>query len=275
MKYTELVSKLADIGAAEPEAEAFLLISHFFGDNRATIMAFREREYDTNVLEAAIERRRGGEPVQYIIGKTDFYGLEFKVTPDCLIPRFDTEILCEEITKRLPKNARFLEFCTGSGCIPIAVIKNRPDTSCVTVELFPKTADIARENRELNQIPPEKLEIAVGDALNFDMSKFVGTYDAIVSNPPYIPSAVVDTLSREVKREPRAALDGGDDGLVFYEKFVSSYSNALKPDGFFAFEIGFDQADAIRTLGDSYGFDVEIIRDFGGNDRVAILKRNR
>lgn len=275
MKYTELVSKLADIGAAEPDAEAFLLISHFFGDNRATIMAFREREYDTNVLEAAIERRRGGEPVQYIIGKADFYGLEFKVTPDCLIPRFDTEILCEEVIKRLPDNARFLEFCTGSGCIPIAVIKNRTDTSCVTVELFPKTADIARENRELNQIPPEKLEIAVGDALNFDMSKFVGTYDAIVSNPPYIPSVVVDTLSREVKREPRAALDGGDDGLIFYEKFVSSYSDALKPSGFFAFEIGFDQADAIRALGDSYGFDVEIIRDFGGNNRVAILKRNR
>ncbi len=274
MKYTELVKGLATAGSDEPESEALILLSHFFDTDRACVMAFPERDYASAELEAAIERRRLGEPIQYIIGKADFFGLEFKVTPDCLIPRFDTEILCDELIKKLPDNAYFLEFCTGSGCIPISVLKNRPDVSCASVELFPKTAAVAIENREINGIDSDKLEIIVGDALDFDVGKYSGKLDAIVSNPPYIPSLVVDTLSREVKREPHAALDGGEDGLVFYKKFIASYSDALKPRGFFAFEIGFDQADAVRSLGLAAGLEVEIIRDFGGNNRVAILKKN-
>ena len=274
MKYAGLVKKLSDAGSSEPESEALILLSHFFGTSRAQIMAFPERDYQADRLERAIARRNEGEPIQYIIGKADFFGLEFKVTPDCLIPRFDTEVLCDELIRRLPENAYFLEFCTGSGCIPIAVIKNRPDVRCRSVELFPETADIAAENRGLNGISADRLEIIVDDALCFDISECAGRLDAIVSNPPYIPTAIVDTLSTEVKREPRAALDGGADGLIFYEKFVSSYADALKPGGFFAFEIGFDQANAITELGHSAGFDVEIIKDFGGNNRVAILKKN-
>ena len=274
MKYTELVNRLAAVGSDESESEALILLSHFFSTNRACVLAFPERDYDSAALEPALERRCHGEPIQYIIGKADFFGFEFKVTPDCLIPRFDTEVLCEELIKRLPENAYFLEFCTGSGCIPISVIKNRPDVSCASVELFPETAEIARENRELNGVASDKLELIVGDALGFDVGKYSGRLDAIVSNPPYIPSSVVDTLSREVKREPRAALDGGADGLAFYRKFVSSYTSALKADGFFAFEIGFDQGESIKALGGAAGLEVEIIRDLGGNNRVAILKKN-
>ncbi len=273
MKYAELVKKLSDAGSSEPESEALILLSHFFGVSRAQVMAFREHDYASAELDLAVSRRGTGEPVQYIIGKTDFFGLEFKVTPNCLIPRFDTEILCDELIRRLPQSAYFLEFCTGSGCIPIAVIKNRPDVRCSSVELFPETTAIAVENRELNGVSNDKLEIIVGDALNFDISKYAGRLDAIVSNPPYIPTVIVDTLSTEVKREPRAALDGGANGLIFYEKFVS-YAGALKPGGFFAFEIGYDQAEALRGLAQSAGLDIEIIRDFGGRDRVAILKKN-
>lgn len=274
MKYTELVKKLISAGSAEPESEAFLLLSHLFNTNRAQVVAFPERDYDSTELDEAIKRRENGEPIQYVIGKTDFFGLEFKVTPDCLIPRFDTEILCDELIKRLPKNAYFLEFCTGSGCIPITVIKNRPDVACASVELFPETAAIARENRELNGVSAHKLELIIGDALNFDICKYKGRLDAIVSNPPYIPSDVVDTLSREVKYEPRAALDGGANGLIFYKKFVSAYKSALKTGGFFAFEIGYDQGESVRTLGEAAGLEVEIIKDYGKSDRVAILKKN-
>ena len=274
MKYNEIVDGLVRAGSAEPESEAFILLSHYFKASKAEIVAFRERDYNTDTLSEAIKRRSFGEPIQYITGVADFFGLEFRVSPDCLIPRFDTEVLCEELIKRLPEGARFIEFCTGSGCIPIAVIKNRPDVSCETVELFPKTAAVAAENREFHRIPPDKPKITVGDALNFSVDGLEGAYDAIVSNPPYIPTRDVDTLSREVKCEPRAALDGGEDGMIFYRKFVSDYACALKPDGFFAFEIGFDQAEAIRALGESEGFAVEIIRDFGGCDRVAILKKN-
>ena len=274
MKYDELVDMLGHAGSAEPESEAFILLSHYFKASKAEIVAFRERDYNTDTLNEAIKRRSFGEPIQYITGVADFFGLEFRVSPDCLIPRFDTEVLCEELIKRLPEGARFIEFCTGSGCIPIAVIKSRPDVSCETVELFPKTAAVAAENREHHCIPPDKLKITVGDALNFSVDGLEGAYDAIVSNPPYIPTRDVDTLSREVKREPRAALDGGEDGMIFYNKFVSDYACALNPDGFFAFEIGFDQAEAIRALGESEGFEVETIRDLGGRDRVAILKKN-
>ena len=273
MKYAELVKKLLDAGSLEPESEALILLSHFFGIARAQVIAFGDREYPTDKLDPAVSRRSTGEPIQYIVGKADFFGLEFKVSPDCLIPRFDTEVLCEELIRRLPQNAYFLEFCTGSGCIPIAVLKNRPDVRCTSVELFPETAAIAVENRELNGVSADTLEIIVDDALCFDINKYAGKLDAIVSNPPYIPTAIVDTLSTEVKCEPRAAFDGGADGLIFYEKFVS-YKDALKPGGFFAFEIGFDQADALCSLGRSAGLDVEIIRDYGKNDRVAILKKN-
>ncbi len=272
MNYKEVVNKLATVCPECAECEARLLLEHIFAVSPAHILAEHDRDYSSDALDSAIARRLSGEPLQYIIGKTEFYGLTFQVSPDCLIPRADTELLCELLIRELPKNAHFLELCTGSGCIPIATIANREDTSCLSLELFEPTAKLAEINRKLNNIPDSKLKIITGNALDADFILTLGTFDAIVSNPPYIPSADIESLPSEVRREPRAALDGGADGMTFYRHFISSYGSMLKNDGFFAFEIGFDQAEAVRALSASFGYSSEIFWDYGGNDRVAVLR---
>lgn len=165
-----------------------------------------------------------------------------------------------------------MELCSGSGCIPIAILHERDDLTCESIELYPATAALAEENRLLNGIPAERLCFAVGDALSLDIRTRIGKYGAIVSNPPYIPSRDIAALSREVLSEPRAALDGGDDGLVFYRHFLTHYVDMLAVDGFFAFEIGYDQAAAIHSLCDELGYSCIIGRDYCGNDRTAMIR---
>lgn len=275
MKIGELIERLRLIGSGEPQAEAYTLIDAIFGFSRADMLLDRAREYDNAPLLDAITRREHGEPLQYITGRAYFYNCIFKVTPDCLIPRADTEILCELIIKHLPRNAHFLELCSGSGCIPIAVLKERNDLTCESIELYPATVALADENRRLNDISSERLKFVVGDALSLDTYTRLGKYDAIVSNPPYIPSGDIATLSREVLNEPRAALDGGADGLVFYRHFLKHYADMLRHDGFFAFEIGYDQATAMHSLCDELSYSCRIGRDYGGNDRTAMIRPQR
>ena len=271
MTYSELVEEFSKISVSEPEHETLLLLEALFGITRADTILSPGRDYSSPSITGAIRRRALGEPIQYIIGRVFFYNCELKVSPACLIPRADTEILCEELINRLPANAHFLEFCTGSGCIPIAVLKERDDLTCESIELFESTVGIAIENRKLNNIAPDRLKISQGDALKFPVSKHIAEFDAIVSNPPYIKSDDVRTLAREVRHEPHAALDGGADGLLFYNKFLCSYAPMLKPNGFFAFEIGFDQAAQISDMCTKLGFACKIIKDYSGNDRVALI----
>ena len=205
--------------------------------------------------------------MQYIIGRWEFYREEYFVSPDCLIPRSDTEILVDYLVKHLPQNASFLDLCTGSGCIAISTAKNRPDTTALACDISDGALALAKKNALHNRVQIEffKADVKMPSATD---KKF----DCIVSNPPYIPSAVVDTLEEELFHEPRIALDGGDDGMDFYRSIVENYSGNLKEGGFFAFEMGYDQKNAISALADEYGFAVTHINDYGGNFRVAILK---
>ncbi len=271
MTYRELVKRLRDIKVSEPEAEAMLLISGLFGATRQDTLLLADKSYPDKDLEAALCRRALGEPIQYIIGSVCFYGCTLKVSCDCLIPRSDTEVLCEHLIKELRHGAHVLELCTGSGCIPVAILKNRSDITCDSIELIDKNVALAKQNRDANGISPERLNIICADALDIDVIKNAGRYDAIISNPPYIRTDVIGSLSREVRFEPRAALDGGEDGMLFYNKFLTSYAPLLRPGGFFAFEIGFDQAQSISDLCSAQGFDLRIIKDYSGNDRVAII----
>ena len=273
MKYSGIIQKLKDCKADSPQSEAFLLLEHFFGVKPADVLAYPERNYTSAALDSALIRRALGEPVQYITGIAGFYGLKFKVNKSCLIPRFDTEVLCDFLIKKLPAGARVLEFCTGSGCIPIAIAKNRADVTLKSIELYSDTVKTAEENRKLNGIPPSQLEIVCADALMYDCSGEEGVYDAVISNPPYIPSKAVPSLSREVLFEPRAALDGGRDGLDFYRQFLS-FSEVLKPGGFFAFEIGYDQGESITELAAKAGFKCRLLHDLEKRDRVAVIEKS-
>ena len=231
----------------------------------------RER-FTGKALETAVRRRAAREPLQYILGEWDFWREKYEVNEHCLIPRPDTEILVEKAVNILPNGARFLDLCTGSGCVAISVLATRPDCNAVAVDLFEDTLALAARNAARNGVA-DRVRFCRADVLTASPADLGGApFDAILSNPPYIPADVIPTLSPEVQREPRAALCGGADGLDFYRAIVKSWNGALKRGGFFLFEIGFDQANALRALAAENGMSVEVTRDYGGNDRVVLLR---
>lgn len=265
MTYREIYESFKKVNIDNARGEAELLIREICGGFSEDV------DYQSDQLSRAVDRRCEGYPLQYIIGKWWFARCEFEVSEDCLVPRPDTESVVEEAIRLLPRNARFADLCTGSGCIAISIADLRGDLSGVAVELYPKTLEIAKRNAKRNNVA-ERLELLQGDVLSGDALKDE-CFSAIISNPPYIRTDVIDTLSVEVKHEPRAALDGGEDGLVFYRAIVEKYQRNLLPDGYFVFEIGYDQAEDLRRIAEQNGFSCQIKKDLGGNDRVAILNR--
>ena len=273
MTYRQICDAFRAAGIESAEWDAELLLEHFCGADRLGLRAEPDRVWSSPALAAAVEKRASRYPLQYLLGEWAFYRQTYEVSPDCLIPRADTEILVEEAIKRLPKNARFADLCTGSGCIAIAMADLRPDLSGCAVELYPATLEIAKRNAQINRVA-SRLTFIEGDVLSGEVlgdEKF----EAIISNPPYIRSEIIETLSREVRHEPRAALDGGEDGLIFYRTIVEKYQRNLSDGGVFIFEIGYDQADAIKEIASANSFSARIIKDLGGCDRVAILSRTK
>ena len=274
MTYRELVGALAAFGIEASEWEAQLLLSHFFSVDRSSLLAFPDRSYEGKGLQEALARRCQREPLQYILGRWDFYRQSYEVSPDCLIPRSDTEILVEEAIKILPPNAVFADLCTGSGCIAISVLAERPDTVAYAADKFERTLALAMRNAEANNVKKRFTPLCL-DLLKEALPKGI-LVDAVLCNPPYIPSKEIPALSPEVQCEPHAALDGGDDGLTFYRVLLQTMRPHLKENGFFLFEIGYDQGAALLSLGREHGFSTaRILRDFGGNDRVVYLSHER
>ncbi len=272
MTYREAVKKMNEAEIDAPEYEASLLFERFAAIDRASLVFRRDEDINSPELLAAIEKRLSHTPLQYILGEWEFFGLSFKVNENCLCPRPDTELTVETALRLLPKDGEFLELCTGSGCISVALCHSRSDLSGIATDKFESTAGIAAENAERNRVG-DRLKIIVSDL--FDEPSYIGEkrFDALISNPPYIPAADIDGLSAEVAHEPRAALDGGEDGLDFYRHIVKKYAKFLKPDGKMIFEIGFDRGDDLRSIAGEHGFFCEIIKDLEKNDRVAVLKR--
>lgn len=258
----------------DAKQEAFLLLSHFCGVSRADCLCDRTKIYDVPALDQAAEQRAGRYPLQYILGTWCFFGLDFEVSPHCLIPRPDTELLVETAIKMLPPNATFVDLCTGSGCIAVAVLKNRPDTRAVALELYPDTLALAVKNAKKNGVA-DRLTPICADLLKegLDVLQAHAPFHAILSNPPYIPKSVVDELAPELFFEPRAALDGGEDGLVFYAAILKDYQSLLTPGGIILLEIGYDQADDLKKLAQNYmpNATYTCLKDLGGQDRVVCL----
>lgn len=265
MKENEIRKRLSDAGIEDAFYEARLMIEEICGET-----VREDADYTSGELELAVEKRCSNYPLQYILGKWWFARCEFFVDESCLIPRGDTELIVELAMKRLPKNACFADLCTGSGCIAIATLDLRDDTRADAYELYPKTLAIAEKNAEHNRVK-ERFCGILGDVLDerlLDGKK----YDAIISNPPYIRSDVIPTLQKEVLIEPRAALDGGEDGLIFYRAIVKNFASSLKENGFFLFEIGFDQADDLLKIAEENGFACEIYKDLCACDRAVLLR---
>lgn len=270
MTYRECVKTLMSGGVEDARYDASVIFCKLFGMEMASIPLIMDKEFESEELSLWVSRRVAGEPLQYIIGEWEFYGLPFEVNENCLCPRGDTELLVELAIKHLPKGADFLELCTGSGCIPVSLCKNRQDVKGKATDLFPETLEIAKRNAERNGVS-DKIDFVLSDVFGVDRWKEY-KFDAIISNPPYIPTKDIEDLSKEVKREPRAALDGGEDGLDFYRVIIGQYGKYLKENGIMLLEIGYDQGDALKELAKEAGYACEIYKDLGGNDRVIIIK---
>ena len=212
-----------------------------------------------------IKKRAAHIPLQHLTGHQEFMGLDFLVTEDVLVPRQDTEVLVEEVLKYVRPGMKILDMCTGSGCILLSILKLAADLTGTGVDLSEKALKVAAENRE-NLGLSETAALLKSNLFE----KVNGTFDRIVSNPPYIASAVIPTLSVEVKEhEPMMALDGGTDGLDFYRKLVEESPAYLNEGGMLFFEIGYDQGAAVSRLMEKDFKEIHVIKDLAGLDRVV------
>jgi len=275
---------------AKRDAETLLL--HLIGKNKAWLMAHANDDFaGCNAIRYAslLERRVKGEPIQYITGEVEFYRMPFRVTPDVLIPRPETEHLVEKclalathsgapsFRRRLPEGwestnpvppVRILDVGTGSGAIPIALAYKMPQAQITATDISKAALALADENGKRNGVAIRFLQ---GDLL----APVAGeTFDLIVSNPPYVPATDRDSLAVEVRdHEPSLALFAGNDGLEIYRRLIPQAFAALAPGGFIALEIGYGQQPAIHSLLASAGFaNIEFTPDLQGIPRVAVAQ---
>lgn len=273
MKYSEIVKSLNSYGIENADVEAEIILNHLFGVNKANIIFDRDREYEDAKIAPVLDKRREHIPLQHIIGKWYFMGREFYVSPDCLIPRPDTEVLVENAIKELKAGGSVADLCTGSGCIGISMLIYREDISSMLLCDISKNAlNIAKKNAIANTVL-SKCTFLCGDITrDLPNTKF----DMIVSNPPYIPRGDIELLSEEVKKEPMLALDGGDDGLDIIRFLIGEGLSYLNENGKMLIEFGYDQGGIMDTLlaqkqRDGKIKHYEIIKDYGGNDRIALI----
>lgn len=269
--------QLADGGIPEAAREARLLVGGLLGLDAAAFISGGERaltEAEAGLVAAAVARRLDREPVYRILGRRPFFGLTLMLSPDTLEPRPDTEILVERLIPiaeeivAMKGRCRVLDLGTGTGAIVLALVDAVPGVFGTGTDISPGALETARANAQLNGVS-DRFEALESDWF----SAVSGEHDIIVSNPPYIRSAVVDGLDDEVRRfDPRRALDGGDDGLEAYRAIASGATGHLAPGGVVGLEIGFDQKEQVTELMKSNGFQlIEAARDLGGNDRVLVF----
>ncbi len=265
---------LVRLGFETAALDAKLLAGHALGLD-ALGLATRESDSVDEAAAAAvaalIQRRMSGESVARIIGEKEFYGLVFGLNAATLEPRPDTELLVDLAIAALPPGARFLDLGTGTGCIPISILANRPDTTGVASDLNAEALDMARNNAGRHGVQ-WRLDFAQGDWFAaLPAASGEKSFDLIVSNPPYIVSAVIETLAREVKEfDPMLALDGGPDGLAPYRIIAAQSGRFLKPGGQVLVEIGYDQGQSVSALFSEAGFgNISVHKDLNGLDRVV------
>lgn len=273
--------ELSDAGIQDAEPDSRYLLEWALKQSYSFLLLNPDYEVDREAVQTyrhGILMRKNHKPLQYITGEQDFMGFSFRVNSHVLIPRQDTEILVETVLKELKKLAkeekkdyRILDMCCGSGCIGLSIWKLLEQKWKVVL------SDVSSEALAVAQENARRLEARV-EFIESDLFHNIHeTYHVIVSNPPYIPSRVVDTLMPEVReQEPRLALDGKEDGLYFYRKIVEQMKEHLEDEGCIFFEIGFDQAEDVRQILVDAGLkQITVIQDLAGLDRVVYARKGR
>lgn len=270
LKWTEQFFK--EKGIESPRLDAEVLLSHILGRERIYLYVHFDEPLEPAELARyrdAIKQRVQRVPVAYIIGEKEFMGLTFKVTADTLVPRPDTEILVQAAVERLRARGeapRFADIGTGSGAICLSVLHFLPKAQADTVDISPAARAIAEENAAALEVA-DRVTFHTGDLL----APLAGSYDAILSNPPYIPDDDIAALAPEVRlKEPHTALAGGKDGLDFYRRLTADAPALLKDGGFLALEVGIHQAAPVAALAVPSFSRTEILKDYAGIERVVI-----
>lgn len=259
-------------GVDSPRLDAEVLLSHILKCDRIHLYVNFDRPLvgeELSSFRQMVKARAQRMPVAYILGEKEFMGHSFRVTPDVLIPRPDTEILVEEAIRLLSQkdSPRIVDIGTGSGAILLSVLKGTEDSTGVAVDLSPKALAVAKSNGERLGLA-ERADFRLGDLY----APVDGLFDAILSNPPYIPVRDMEGLAPEVKQEPEMALVGGVDGLDFYRRLIDDAPRYLKEDGIVLFEVGIGEAQDVAELGKARGFCTQrILPDYAGIDRVVVL----
>ena len=264
---------LKEHNIADAEYDSYALLENIMSINRTYYLTHSMDVLDDNIKKQycdAIKLRSEHIPLQHITGKTCFYGYNYNVNEHVLIPRFDTEILVEQVLKVADNNSNVIDMCTGSGCIPISLKLRNP-------QIVIEGADISEEALKVAEKNAKKLGVS-GKWIQTDMfENITGTFDMITSNPPYIPTKVIEELEAEVRlHDPYEALDGKEDGLYFYRILAEKVPEYLTDGGWLVMEIGYDQSADVEKLLKETGFEqVSTQKDLAGLDRVVCGVYNR
>lgn len=275
--WTAAKDRLKDAGIDQPSIDARLMLEVAAGVTRTEIVTDPYRELTAEqaaTLEAFLARRARREPVSHIIGRKGFWKILLQVNKNVLTPRPETEVIVDEVLKAFPESMPFsmLDLGVGSGTILLAVLAERPAAKGLGIDASEEALAVARDNAanlDLNT----RAALMRGD---WTAGLSDASFDLVVSNPPYIPTAVIETLEPEVRvHEPRLALDGGEDGLDAYRLLAPEILRVLKPGGMFAVEIGYDQSKAVEALFNAAGAQgVRTVKDLSTHDRVVTGVKN-
>ena len=274
--YREAIKAISEAGCDSPEFDAQQLVSYCFGLNKTQLLMNSGTAVDEVKLihfEDCVKRRCNHEPLQYIIGMWDFHRFSFKVGEGVLIPRPETELLVDFAVEKIQKNGYsvVLDLCCGSGCIGLSVAKLCPRVKVYCVDISDKALEYTRMNKEL--LGADNVTVIKSDVL--ESTGFVGLPrpDIILSNPPYIRTEDIKGLQEEIAFEPKLALDGGEDGLIFYRSLSEIWYPFINRGGYLAMECGEDQAADIVSLFVDKADKGKVIKDASGLDRVVVIAR--
>jgi release factor glutamine methyltransferase len=262
---------LRNASVVSPERETMLLLRHVLKCDAAFIYSHPEQRLnavESILFKAVIKRRAAHEPFQYISGVQEFYGLDFAVTPEVLIPRPETEIVVETAINEFKgrKDVRFCEIGAGSGCISVSILVNLPNSIAVASDISPAALEATAKNAEMHHVS-DRLRLVLSDVFE---SLSDEAFDMLVSNPPYVPELDIETLQAEVRSfEPHLALSGGADGLDIIKRIVAESAKYLKEKGLLLMEIGWDQSETVDRLFDRTVWrTVESVPDLQGIPRI-------